>query len=234
MNTHLRAWCALLGAMLFLAVAGPAAGACRDAVVLVHGNTGSPSQFDDTYRELRARGYAASEIFRPDWGNKHCAACNDHNGSEETPALDALVEALAASCTGRIDVIGHSMGATLAAREIVRYGLASEVDAFVGIAGAFRGLHSCGYYPFNVPTSTCGYWGLSIGSPLLSGLSGARFGQRVVSVKSYYDEIVCYGGCTVGGVHASSIRGEDASYTLPYGHFGLLYYTAGLQVDLLQ
>ncbi len=223
----------LLAASALIAL--PAHAACRDAVVLVHGNTGSPSDFDSTYNELRARGWAAGEIFRPSWGSKACAACNDHNGTEEAPVREALVDALAMSCTGRVDVIGHSMGATLAAREIHRYGLAGSVDAFVGIAGAFRGLRSCGTYPFNVATTTCGYWGLSLSSPFLDGIAGMRFGARMYSIKSYADQIVCFGGvCTVGGVHSSSIWNENASYTYAYGHFGLLTSTASRQADLIQ
>lgn len=218
-----------------LLFAANAQAACRDAVVLVHGNTGSPSDFNATYSELIARGYTSSQIFRPSWGSRTCAACNDHEGSEETPVVNALVDAAAASCTGKIDVIGHSMGATLAAREIHRNGLASRVDAFVGIAGAFRGLWSCGTYPYNVATSTCGYYGLSVSSPLLNGLYGKRFGTRMYSLKSYADEVVCYGGvCTVDGVHSSSIWNENASYTYAYGHYGLLWYTAVKQADLIQ
>src|SRR5690606_9920215 len=156
---RLRIRFVLACALVALCTIPAASAACRDAVVLVHGNAGSPSQFDNTYVELRARGLADSEILRPDWGSKACPACNDHHGSEETPVLDALVEAIARSCTGKIDVIGHSMGVTLAAREIVKYGLAADVDTFVGIAGAYRGLWSCGTYPFNVSTSTCGAYG---------------------------------------------------------------------------
>lgn len=208
---------------------------CRDAVVLVHGNAGSPSDFDNTYNALLASGYSSHHILRPNWGSKTCPACNDHNGSEETPVLNAMVEALARSCTGKIDVIGHSMGATLAAHQIRKNGLRSQVDTFIGIAGAFRGLRSCGTYPFNLPTSTCGTWGLSVSSPLLDSLWGQRFGGKVYSIKSWIDQIVCYGGlCTVGGVHSSSIPGEDASHTYSYGHFGLLDYTAAQQVALIQ
>lgn len=223
------------GSLLAALLCGATAqAACRDAVVLVHGNTGKPSDWDNTYVELRARGWAASEIFRPSWGSKTCAACNDHSGGEETPVINAMVDALAASCTGRIDVIGHSMGATLAAREIAKHGLRAQVDAFVGVAGAFRGLWTCGTYPWNVYTSTCGYWGLSVSSPLLDGLHGRRFGDRVYSIKSWTDQVVCATGvCTVGGVHSSSIWSENVSYTYATGHFGLLTGTATLQVDLL-
>ncbi len=225
---------ALAPIILFM-LAGPAAAVCRDAVVLVHGNTGKPSDFDNTYVELRARGYAAGEIFRPSWGSKTCAACNDHRGSEETPVLNAMVNALAASCTGKIDVIGHSMGATLAAKQIADNGLRPSVQTFVGIAGAFRGLWSCGVYPFNVATSTCGAWGLSVSNPFLGGLSGKRFGDEVYSFKSWTDQIVCATGvCTVGGIHSSSIWGENGSLTFATGHFGLLSNTAVQQADIIQ
>lgn len=216
-------------------LAAPVQAACVDNVVLVHGNTGKPSQFDNTYVELRARGYADAQIFRPSWGSKTCAACNDHNGSEETPVENALIDAIASSCTGKIDVIGHSMGVTLLAREITKLGLSGYVDAFVGIAGGYRGLWSCGAYPFNVPTSTCGYWGLSVNSPFLTSIAGRPLGGRVYSIKSWIDEIVCATGvCTVGGIHSSSITGELASFTYAYGHFGLLTFTSVRQADLIQ
>lgn len=224
----------LVLAFLFIGLAGSAQALCVDNVVLVHGNTGSPSDFVNTTNTLLARGYASSQIIKPSWGSS-CAACNDHLGSEETPVENALIDAVASSCTGRIDVIGHSMGATLAARVIDRVGLKNYVDSFVGIAGAFRGLRSCGTYPFNVWTSTCGAWGLSVNSPFLNGINGHRFGTRMTSIKSYYDEIVCSTGiCTVGGVHASSITGENATVTYTWGHYGLLWYTATKQADLIK
>ncbi|QDH71807.1 alpha/beta fold hydrolase [Lysobacter alkalisoli] len=225
-----------MSVILAVALFAPAAHAvCRDAVVLVHGNTSSPASWDNTRNELLARGLSDAEILRPAWGNGSCAACNDHNGSEETPVLDALVEAIAVSCTGRIDVIGHSMGATLAAKQIMDHGLAEYVDTFVGIAGAFRGLRSCGTYPYNVANSTCGYWGLSISSPFLDALYGERFGSRVYSIKSWYDQVICATGyCTVGWIHSSSIWDEDASHTYTYGHFGLQTHTATLQANLIE
>lgn len=208
--------------------------ACVDNAVLVHGNSGSPEDFDNTYVELRARGYTDAQIFLPDWGSKTCPACNDHSGSEETPVANALNSAIASSCTGKIDVIGHSMGVTLAAREILKLGLANKVESFVGIAGAYRGLWSCGTYPFNVPTSTCGSNGLSVSSPLLNGLYAKRLATREYSIKSYVDQIVCSTGtCLVYGAHSSSIAGENASYTYPYYHYQLLWLTSILQADLI-
>jgi pimeloyl-ACP methyl ester carboxylesterase len=208
--------------------------ACVDNAVLVHGNSGSPEDFDNTYVELRARGYTDAQIFLPDWGSKTCPACNDHSGSEEIPVANALNSAIASSCTGRIDVIGHSMGVTLAAREIIKLGLANKVESFVGIAGGYRGLWSCGMYPFNVPAATCGSNGLSVSSPLLNGLYAKRLAAREYSIKSYIDEIVCSTGtCLVYGVHSSSIAGENASYTYPYYHYQLLWFTSIQQANLI-
>lgn len=234
MRTKRTSTSVLLLAVL-LGVGGNALAQCRDSVVLVHGNAGTPSGFDATVSELQSRGYSSAQIHVPNWGSKTCAACNDHNGSEETPVANALIDAVATSCSGRIDVIGHSMGATLAAKQIDDLALRPYVDSFVGIAGGFRGLWTCGSYPWNVATSTCGSWGLSVGNPFLADLHGARFGSRVYSIKSWYDQVVCATGfCTVGGVHSSSIWNENASYTYAYGHFGLLSYTAALQANLVQ
>ncbi|HMN35334.1 MAG TPA: hypothetical protein PKE36_07980 [Chiayiivirga sp.] len=101
--------------------------------------------------------------------------------------------------------------------------------------GAYRGLWSCGAYPWNVLTSTCGSRGLSVGSPLLSGLAGKKPGARAYSIKSNMDQIVCSTGvCTVGGIHSSTVPGENASYTFATGHFGLLTGTAVTQANLIQ
>ncbi len=232
MNTGVIASLLLAAGLVYASAAGAI---CVDNVVLVHGNTGSPADFNNTYNELRARGYATNQIYRPSWGSSVCAACNDHYGSEETPVANALTQAKASSCTGKIDVIGHSMGATLAAREISKLGLAGSVQTFVGIAGAFRGLWSCGSYPYNVWSSTCGAWGLSVGSPFVNSLQGQVFGARSYSIKSWSDQIVCSTGfCTVGGVHSSSVPNETGTQTFVLGHFGLLTSTATTQVNLIQ
>ncbi|GAC16759.1 esterase/lipase family protein [Aliiglaciecola lipolytica] len=211
------------------------ANSCKDAVVLVHGNTASPSSWDNTYDLLLNKGYSPSEIFRPNWGSKSCAVCNNHSGSEETPVRQAINAAIANSCTGKIDVIGHSMGVTLAAQQISKLAVSSSVDTFVGIAGALRGLWSCGVYPYNVWNSTCGYYGLSVQSPFLDGLYGTPLGAKVYSIKSNFDQIVCSTGvCSVGGVHSSRIWNENASYTYALGHFGLQTDTSTQQYNLIK
>lgn len=208
--------------------------ACKDNVVLIHGNAGSPSDWDNTYAELQSRGYSSSEIFVPSWGGSN-AALNNHSGSEETPVRNAITNAVSSSCTGKIDVIAHSMGVTLGAQQIIKASKVTSVDSFVAIAGAYRGLLSCGQYPFNVWTATCGSQGLSVSSPFLDWLYGRAFADRVYSIKSWADQIVCATGtCLVYGRHSSQITGEDASYTFGYGHFGLQKYTANQQVNLIQ
>ena len=221
---------------LFMCLALPFnALACKDAVVLVHGNTATPASWDNTYDHLLANGYSTNDIYRPDWGSKSCAACNNHSGSEETPVRQAIQSALASSCTGKIDVISHSMGATLAAQQIDKLAIANQVDTFVGIAGAFLGLKNCGYYPFNVWSSTCGSAGLSVGSPFLDSIYNVPLASNVYSIKSYIDQIVCAtGSCTVGGVHSSRIVNEDATFSYALGHFGLQTDTAVKQYQLIQ
>jgi len=208
--------------------------ACVDNVVLVHGNTGSPSDWENTYDLLKANGYQDSEIFRPSWGSTY-ASNNNHSGSEETPVKNAISDALVSSCSGKVDIIAHSMGVTLAAQQVIKLGKSNQVDTFVGIAGAYRGLWTCGAYPWNVYTPTCGVNGLSVSSPFLDWLYGKTIANKVYSIKSWSDAIVCGSGvCNVGGVHSSQIANENASYTYALGHFGLQTYTANKQYDLIQ
>lgn len=222
-----------LSAVLFCISFGSLA--CVDPVVLVHGNSASADSWQNTYQELIARGYTSNMIYTPDWGSKSCAACNNHYGSEEVPVRTALSNALANSCSGKIDVIAHSMGVTLAAQQIDKLAISNSVDTFVGIAGAWRGLWSCGVYPFNLPYSTCGYYGLSVQSPFLDALYNVPIADKVYSIKSYIDQIVCSTGvCTVNGVHSSRIPSELQSFTIATGHFGLQSDTYVLQVDLIQ
>lgn len=224
----------LMGALALL-TATSASAQCKDPVVLVHGNAASPSSWDNTVSALLDAGYSAQDIYLPDWGSKSCAACNNHSGAEETPVRNAIVDAVNASCSGKIDVIGHSMGVTLAAQQIDKLAASSYVDTFVGIAGAMRGLWSCGVYPYNVWNSTCGYYGLSVQSPFLDGLYGVPLADNVYSIKSYMDQIVCSTGtCTVGGVHSSRIWYEDATYTFALGHFGLQTDTVATQLQLIK
>jgi pimeloyl-ACP methyl ester carboxylesterase len=206
---------------------------CINNVVLVHGNAGSPSDWNNTYDLLLAQGYNSNQIYRPSWGSNY-ASNNNHSGSEELPVRNDMNSAMNTSCTGKIDVIAHSMGVTLAAQQIIKFDKSSQVDTFVGIAGAYRGLWTCGAYPWNVWTATCASNGLSISSPFLDWLGNKVIANHIFSIKSWNDQIVCGSGvCTVGGVHSSKIPNETASYTYSLGHFGLQTDTASKQIDLI-
>jgi triacylglycerol lipase len=218
-------------ALAFGAIAAHAA--CLDNIVLVHGNTAYPSAWDNTVSTLKSRGYVDSQLYRPSWGSKSCASCNDHGSANTSPVKTAIQNAKAASCTGKIDVIGHSMGVTLAMKAINELGYAGYVNSFVGVAGAQHGLNSCGVYPWNVLNATCGSNGLSIDSPLIQSVKGKRYGAKMYSIKSWIDEIVCSGSCYVYGSHTSNVDGQNATYDFSLGHFGLQTGTTGTQANLL-
>jgi triacylglycerol lipase len=217
-----------------LVLAGAASqAACLDNVVLVHGNTGYPSDWNNTVSTLKGRGYVDAQLFRPSWGSKTNAGANDHGSANTSPVKSALQSAYASSCTGKIDVIGHSMGVTLAMKAINELGYSGRVNSFVGVAGAQHGLNSCGVYPYHVLSATCGANGLSIDSPLIASVRNKRYGAKMYSIKSWIDEIVCIGSCYVWGSHTSNIDAQNASYDYALGHFGLQSSTTSKQADLI-
>jgi len=214
-------------------VACSANAACLDNVVLVHGNTGDPSHWNNTVSTLKGRGYVDSQLYRPSWGSKTNALINDHNSTNTNVVKNALTAAKAASCTGKIDVVGHSMGVTLAMKAINELGYSGNVNTFIGIAGAQHGLNSCGVYPFNVVSPTCGSNGLSINSPLINSVRNKRYGAKMYSIKSYTDQIVCLGSCYVYGSHTSNVDGQNATYDYVLAHLALKDYTTSKQADLI-
>lgn len=217
-----------------LAVSSLAAqAACLDNVVLVHGNMAYPSSWNSTVSTLKSRGYVDSQLFRPSWGSKTNAGSNSHDTTNTNVVKSALQSALAASCTGKIDVIGHSMGVTLAMKAINELGYSGKVNSFIGVAGAQHGLNSCGVYPFNVWSATCGSAGLSINSPLINSVRNKRYATKMYSIKSWMDELVCIGSCLVYGSHTSNIDMQNASYDYALGHMGLQSYTTSKQADLI-
>ncbi|QAU33668.1 alpha/beta fold hydrolase [Janthinobacterium sp. 17J80-10] len=223
----------LLAAAALAVSSFAAQAACLDNVVLVHGNTASPSSWNNTVSTLKSRGYLDSQLYRPNWGSKTNAGSNSHDSTNTGVVKSSLQAALAASCTGKIDVIGHSMGVTLAMKAINELGYSSKVNSFIGVAGAQHGLNSCGVYPFNVLSATCGSAGLSIDSPLINSVKNKRYGAKMYSIKSWMDEIVCMGSCYVWGAHTSNIDMQNASYDYALGHFGLQTLTTTKQADLI-
>ena len=68
---------------------------CVDSVVMVHGNTGTPSQWNNTYNLLISKGYTAAQIIRPDWGYKSAlkASLNSHDATNTGKVKTAISSA---------------------------------------------------------------------------------------------------------------------------------------------
>ena len=206
-----------------------------EAVLLVHGNTGSPSDWNRTINYLKSHGWPSSKIVTVSWGGSN-PAYNDYCGSELTAVKNALDLAMSKSSTGKIDVMGHSMGATLAAKAIIDKGWGkNQIRTFVGIAGAFRGLNSCTYSSYLPTCSTS--CGLHYRSSVLSTIRNkGRFAQKQYAIFSYADEVTCVGSCYIWGVHTSKPYTYDSYYyksSYPYGHWGIMKYTTSKQADYL-
>jgi len=130
-----------------------------------------------------------------------------------------------------VNVIGHSMGVTLA-RKIIKGGIANDeliggkydlgepltkrIQVFVGLAGANYGLTSC--YSSGTSLPTCGMTnGFFPGQPPFVSRSSfledldnnrAKEGSWVVTGRSPYDEIIG-GECIVWGKYTTRIKGQD-------------------------
>jgi hypothetical protein len=234
-------------------------------VVFVHGNSdraagrGSdgPVGWTAVIRQFLARGYTQAELYATTWGPADPALAAEQTHSPGTVRrIRAFMEAvLGYTGTGRMDVIAHSMGVTLARRAILggemdgyELGapLTDRVDAFVGIAGANLGLTACFLAE---PEPTCsdedglfpGYpsWFGVIGeSDLLDELNAASGyeGQRVYSIWSRADQLIGFGGLVYGGF-TSRIPGQDGEEVYaahPYGHFCVRDLTADTQLRMIR
>jgi pimeloyl-ACP methyl ester carboxylesterase len=207
--------------------------ASGEPVVLIHGNGTGTSTWYYTENKLKANGYSDYYIIKPYWLSSSNAANNDHCGSELDKVKSALQTAYSRSKTGKIDVIGHSMGVTLGGKAIRDLNYRSKVRSFVGIAGAFRGLNSCTLSSY-LPTCSknCG---LHYQSTILKDIKNYGYlGTYTYSIYSIYDEVVCAGSCYIYGVHSSKPYSSNGNYHYYYGHMTLKNNTASKQYDLIK
>lgn len=236
-------------------------------VIFIHGNSdsalghGSPyTGWYDSIAYFKSQGYTSAELYATTWGPANALlASNQYHSKANLTRLRAFIQAVKAY-TGatKVDIIGHSMGVTLA-RKAVKDGsgndsadggaynlgasLTTSVDAFVGIAGANRGLTTC--YMSGPTTPTCGstngfYPGYLVGgfgpygvSSFLVDLAATSHyeGSYVYSIWSSVDEVIGYGTIVYG---ASTCRipaqnGEVVFSSAPYGHFGVKNLTGYYQ-----
>ena len=92
----------LVAALALSMTAIGAQAACLDNIVLVHGNTASPSAWNNTVSTLKSRGYVDAQIYRPNWGSKTSAGSNDHGATNTDVVKSSITSAYANSCTGKI------------------------------------------------------------------------------------------------------------------------------------
>ena len=119
-----------------LAAARPARPpAPRDPVLLVHGFTGSPSNWDVLRARLRAAGYRDREVEAISYDSDETIP---QIAGEVRAAADAL---LARTGKQRLDVVSHSMGALSTRYYVEELGGARKVDAWVSLAGANDGTY---------------------------------------------------------------------------------------------
>ena len=132
-------------------------GACkarRTPVVFFHGNHNRAQDWDDApstggpsvYQTLRADGYQDCELFGINWLSPDARVAqllNTHDAAKAELAAGFIADVLAYTKAAQVDVVGHSMGVTVALHALSRAGLWSKVRRFISISGAMRGLDSC-------------------------------------------------------------------------------------------
>ena len=136
----------------------------RTPVILLHGNTESAGDWlrPDSHggpsapAVLAARGYLPCEVFAVTWlapQGRSQKLMHFHDEAEADLVGGFVKDVLAYTHAQSVDLIGHSMGATVGLHALDRGGLWGHTRRFVAIAGGLRGLQSCLSAP-NVPV--CG------------------------------------------------------------------------------
>ncbi len=229
-----------------------------EPVIFIHGNSDYAQSWSSVRSEFIAYDYYPVELYGIGWGLKGAMnAANNHHKAEYMQKIRRLIAAVKAyTGSAKVDVVTHSMGVTLG-RKAIKGGNAyntydrsgspvnlgsninGSIDTFVGIAGANRGLNSCGWWDGGtaVWSNTCWANGLSIDNPFIDDLGyGGDEATYTYTIKSLIDEVVCIGSCDVWYTHSSRIDGQNGGTTysyVPYGHYGVKNLTAEDQINMV-
>lgn len=240
-------------------------------VIFIHGNgdkavgtTTMQSGWTASIDYFLSKSYKSSELYAITWGPADPGqASEQYHSKAYIKRVRKFIEAVKIyTGASKVDVVGHSMGVTLA-RKAIKGGAAYDakaggnynvgsrltyVDTFVGIAGANRGLTACYYSGTSIPTCNDrngfypGYLYFGAGpygvSDLLAGLNNdtAKEGSYVFSIWSTVDEVIG-GGTLVYGVSTCKIplqNGQKIFYSYPYGHFGVKDKTPYYQLRMVK
>lgn len=140
----------------------------RAPIAFVHGNgddslgwaqpasTGGPS----VYETFRDAGYSSCELFGVNWlseGERGLPQYNYHQPAKADLVAEFLDEVLAYTGAEEIDIVAHSMGATVAMHALERSEAWSSVRRYVSVSAPLRGLSVCDSVGYaNAAAPACG------------------------------------------------------------------------------
>ncbi|MBL8326016.1 MAG: alpha/beta fold hydrolase [Rubrivivax sp.] len=164
---------------------GAASPVARTPVIFLHGNndTPFPTACNPTYGHIQRlaqyladNGYATSELWSLGYQGDRCDVNADqtersriaHTNQANVPDLRRFVRAVMAyTGAAQVDIVGHSLGVTLAREWIRQDGARHLVRRFVAIDGPNHGIINCSPDPAN-------YWQLPAWAPSRLPVSCAR------------------------------------------------------------
>uniref|UniRef100_A0A1I7UMV7 Lipase n=1 Tax=Caenorhabditis tropicalis TaxID=1561998 RepID=A0A1I7UMV7_9PELO len=139
--------------------------ASKTPVIFLHGNSDSALKtssmatgWDNSIAYFETKGYTSAELYATSWqdNNPIKAGTRTHNCKDLTRLRKFFEAVLAYTGFSKVSVVSHSMGVTLG-RKVINGGtvnatdgtcnlgnsISSNIDVFVGIAGANYGLCNC-------------------------------------------------------------------------------------------
>jgi triacylglycerol lipase len=221
----------------------------NEPVIFIHGNSDSAAGWKKSIEHFSSQGYKPSEMYAMTWGDADMKkAAQQHHSQQNLEEVRAFIQAVK-EYTGaqKVDVIGHSMGVTLA-RKAIQGGdaydpytrqsfnlgkpLTEKVDTFVGIAGANQGLKAA-LYTGNLTPTTNRVSGLHPQSALLKDINSVNRdeGQHIFSIWSRSDQVIGLGQAA----RTSPIPEQDGQKVYnTYGHMGTRDMSVDVQLAMVR
>ena len=199
---------------------GAAGAVARTPVIFLHGNndTPFPTACNPTYGHMQRlaqyladNGYSTSELWGLGYQGDRCDVNADqtqrsriaHTNQANVPDLRRFVRAvLAFTGAKQVDIVGHSLGVTLAREWMRQDDVKREVRRFVAIDGPNQGIINCSPDPAN-------YWQ----APSLGAFTpSAEVCQELGSPNTPFLKLLNQGKGVPGPVRTLVIRNADASF----------------------